>query len=263
MGAEQALKPIVGSEGLGRTGSWLAGRSRAEARGYAIGLLALVVAAGLVLLVVPFVNATSALLLLLGSVILVLSLVAGTLISFLVSQLRTARTQAGPTTEAPGHSTGGEAAASNALELQAEIATLDRLGLTLAGHLDLRRLVKAVTDAGVAVTGAAFGAFLYRDASGVWTHCVSGAPPRPSSTSPCPRTPKPSGRHSRAPCRAATISRPTRALARTCPSSRCRPAFCPHEATSPRRCAPAPGTCSAASSSDTRTRGSSWRATSA
>ncbi len=177
MGAEQALKPIVGSEGLGRTGSWLAGRSRAEARGYAIGLLALVVAAGLVLLVVPFVNATSALLLLLGSVILVLSLVAGALITFLISQLRTARTQAGPTTEAPGHSTGGETAASTALELQAEIATLDRLGLTLAGHLDLRRLVKAVTDAGVAVTGAAFGAFLYRDATGVWTHCVSGAPP--------------------------------------------------------------------------------------
>ena len=177
MGAEQALKPIVGSEGLGRTGSWLAGRSRAEARGYAIGLLGLVVAAGLVLLVVPFVSATSALLLLLGSVILVLSLVAGTLVSFLISQLRAARPRTGTTTEAPGHSTVGEAAASNAQELQAEIATLDRLGLTLAGHLDLRRLVKAVTDAGVAVTGAAFGAFLYRDASGVWSHCVSGAPP--------------------------------------------------------------------------------------
>jgi signal transduction histidine kinase/CheY-like chemotaxis protein len=177
MGAEQALKPIVGSEWLGRTGSWLAGRTRAEARGYAIGLLALVLAAGLALLIVPFVNATSALLLLLGSVIVVLSLVALALVSFLVSQLRAAGSQAGRVTVASGHPTEVEAAASNAEELQSEIATLDRLGLTLAGHLDLKRLVKAVTDAGVAVTGAAFGAFLYRDASGVWTHCVSGAPP--------------------------------------------------------------------------------------
>jgi signal transduction histidine kinase/CheY-like chemotaxis protein len=71
----------------------------------------------------------------------------------------------------------GRSAATSAQEFQTEIATLDRLGLTLAGHLDLERLVKAVTEAGVAVTGAAFGAFLYRDASAVWTHCVSGAPP--------------------------------------------------------------------------------------
>ncbi len=34
-----------------------------------------------------------------------------------------------------------------------------------------------MTDAGIAITGAAFGAFLYRDASGGATHYVYGAPP--------------------------------------------------------------------------------------
>jgi GAF domain-containing protein len=41
----------------------------------------------------------------------------------------------------------------------------------------MERLVKAVTDAGIAITGAAFGAFLYKDASNGATHYVSGAPP--------------------------------------------------------------------------------------
>jgi signal transduction histidine kinase/ActR/RegA family two-component response regulator len=109
---------------------------------------------------------------------LCLFLVAGGSISLLVPQLHTARDRAGRATGgAPGTSTDGQAVATLAQELQSEIATLDRLGLTLAGHLDLERLVRAVTDAGVAATGAAFGAFLYRDAQGVWTHCVSRAPP--------------------------------------------------------------------------------------
>jgi hypothetical protein len=107
-----------------------------------------------------------------------LFLVEGSLISILVARFRTAGKQAALGTErATGNLTEGQSAATTAQELQAEIATLDRLGLTLAGHLDLERLVKGVTDAGVAVTGAAFGAFLYRDGTGVWTHCVSGAPP--------------------------------------------------------------------------------------
>jgi len=63
-----------------------------------------------------------------------------------------------------------------AQELQAEMETLNRLGLTLASQLDMERLVEAVTDAGLAITGAAFGTFLYRDASGGWSHFVSGAP---------------------------------------------------------------------------------------
>ena len=60
--------------------------------------------------------------------------------------------------------------------LPSELEILNRLGLTLAGQLDLERLAQAVTDAGVAITGAAFGAFLYRDTSGVWSHFVLGAP---------------------------------------------------------------------------------------
>jgi signal transduction histidine kinase/CheY-like chemotaxis protein len=212
----------VGSEATERMSGWLPGRSRGDAGGYGIGFLAIVLAAGLALVLAPLLDAKSVFLLLLGAVMVAawfgglgpglatallavvvsvalpmptgssvrtahggdvlslgLFLVAGCLINLLVFQLRAARGQAGSgTASAPGgNSTEGQSAATTALELQAEIATLDRLGLTLAGHLDLGRLVKAVTDAGVAVTGAAFGAFLYRDATGVWTHCVSGAPP--------------------------------------------------------------------------------------
>jgi signal transduction histidine kinase/CheY-like chemotaxis protein len=199
----------------------LAGRSREDARGDTIGLLAVVLAAAVALALAPFVDSKGAFLLLLGPVMIAawfgglgpglatallaaavsaspsmptgfswtaahaqdalslgLFLVAGSSISFLVSHLRAARDRAGLGTErAPANSPGSQGAATTAQELQAEIATLDRLGLTLAGHLDLERLVTAVTDAGIAVTGAAFGAFLYRDASGVWTHSVSGAPP--------------------------------------------------------------------------------------
>jgi signal transduction histidine kinase/CheY-like chemotaxis protein len=62
-------------------------------------------------------------------------------------------------------------------QLEPELETLNRLGLALAGQLDMERLVKAVTDAGVAITGAAFGAFLYQDGTKSATHYVSGAPP--------------------------------------------------------------------------------------
>ena len=72
---------------------------------------------------------------------------------------------------------GERRAEATARRLEPELETLNRLGLALAGQLDMDRLVKAVTDAGVAITGAAFGAFLYRDASGGATHYVSGAPP--------------------------------------------------------------------------------------
>jgi signal transduction histidine kinase/ActR/RegA family two-component response regulator len=206
---------------VAQTAGWLARRSRGDVRGYAIGCLAVVLAAALGLAFDQFVEARSPFLLLLGAVMtaawlgglrpglattllasvtstslfmpigvslttvhagdllnLGLFVVAGCLASVVVARLRAARDQAAPgTQQAPGGSAEGASAVTTAQELQAEIATLDRLGLTLAGHLDLGRLVKAVTDAGVAVTGAAFGAFLYRDAAGVWTHCVSGAPP--------------------------------------------------------------------------------------
>ena len=106
-----------------------------------------------------------------------LFLVEGSLISLLTAHLRKARGKAELGTErALGDSAQHQRAERTAQELQAEIEILNRLGLTLAGQLDMKRLVEAVTDAGLAITGAAFGAFLYRDAFGGWSHFVSGAP---------------------------------------------------------------------------------------
>lgn len=103
-----------------------------------------------------------------------LFLIEGSFISLVAGQLRSARARAervvGDMAEL--HTNG-----KTANELQVETETLSRVGLTLGGQLDMGKLVKAVTDAGVAITGAAFGAFLYKDASAGWTHFVSGAPP--------------------------------------------------------------------------------------
>jgi len=53
-------------------------------------------------------------------------------------------------------------AAERALAEQARtLTTLNRTGAALAGELDLERLVQRVTDAGVELTGAQFGAFFY------------------------------------------------------------------------------------------------------
>src|SRR3990172_7529461 len=103
-----------------------------------------------------------------------LFLIEGIFISLAAGQLRSARARA---ERAVGDRAELQNAEKIANELQVEIATLSRLGLTLGGQLDMGKLVKAVTDAGVAITGAAFGAFLYEDASAGWTHFVSGAPP--------------------------------------------------------------------------------------
>ena len=137
------------------------GCPRREARGYEVALLAVVLPAAAALALALFGDTKSTALLLLG-----LLFAEGAVIGLLAARLRATRDQPE-----------GQGTATTAQELRAEIATLDRLGLTMAGHLDLERLVKAVADVGVAVTGAAFGAFLYRDGSGVWTHSVSGAPP--------------------------------------------------------------------------------------
>lgn len=51
---------------------------------------------------------------------------------------------------------------SNALREEARLlATLNRTGAAIAGELDPQRLVQMVTDAGVELTGAQFGAFFY------------------------------------------------------------------------------------------------------
>ncbi len=65
---------------------------------------------------------------------------------------------------------------SGHLQIEPELETLNRLGLTLASQLDTERLVKAVTDAGLAITGAAFGAFLYKDATGRAARYIAGVP---------------------------------------------------------------------------------------
>ena len=112
------------------------------------------------------------------TILLVLFLIEGGLISLAAGQLRSARARAELSTErALGDLANQQRAEMTAQELQAEIETLDRLGLALGGQLDTARLVEGVTDGGVAITGAAFGTFLYKDASGGWTHFVSGAPP--------------------------------------------------------------------------------------
>jgi len=193
---------MAGSRGTELTGVRLARRLG----GYAIGLGAVVLVAALKLALEPLID-TSSFLLFLGAVMsaawyggfapglattllaalaslfmlprfsltpghpgdainLSLFLAEGGLISLLAARLRTARGQARLGTErAPGRP-----------DLQPELEILNRLGLALAGQLDMERLVKAVTDAGVAITGAAFGAFLYRDGTDSATHYVSGAP---------------------------------------------------------------------------------------
>ena len=95
------------------------------------------------------------------------------LVAFVGSRLRGVRRRQQPL----GNLAGRRKAETTAPLLEPELETLNRLGLALAGQLDMERLVKAVTDAGIAITGAAFGAFLYRDASDGATHYVSGAPP--------------------------------------------------------------------------------------
>lgn len=46
------------------------------------------------------------------------------------------------------------------------LEVLNRMGTSLAGELDMRRLVAEVTEAGTEVTGAKFGAFSYRELDG-------------------------------------------------------------------------------------------------
>ena len=45
---------------------------------------------------------------------------------------------------------------------RAKLEILNELGIALTGQLDVGKLVQAVTDAGRALSGAAFGAFFFR-----------------------------------------------------------------------------------------------------
>ena len=68
---------------------------------------------------------------------------------------------------------------------------LNRTGATLASELDLERLVQVVTDSGVALTGAAFGAFFYNlvDEKGesYTLYTLSGVPREKFAGFPMPR----------------------------------------------------------------------------
>jgi signal transduction histidine kinase len=202
---------VAEDQALRGIGPWFA-----RQRAYAIGLAVLVLAAAVKLSFDPLADARTPFLLLLGTVMtaawyggllpglattllaalvgdylfvpagssftsgqaahgisLVIFLIEGSLISILGSRL-SARPP--PEQERPKPAEPRKAEAP-VRQLEPELETLNRLGLALAGQLDKERLVEAVTDAGVAITGAAFGAFLYGDAPDGATHYVSGAPP--------------------------------------------------------------------------------------
>jgi signal transduction histidine kinase/CheY-like chemotaxis protein len=115
-----------------------------------------------------------------GAISLGLFLLQGGLISLVVESLRRA-TSRGIVGQRPSSTRSDDnddaKVTKGGVERRKEVATFDQLGLTLSGQLDMASLAKAVTDAGVALTGAAFGAFLYQDGSGGPTHYVTGAPP--------------------------------------------------------------------------------------
>lgn len=75
--------------------------------------------------------------------------------------------------------------------LLAEAETLNRIGLALAGDLELERIVQAVTDGGRELVEASFGAFFYNvidDAGGRYTlYTLSGVPREAFARFPMPR----------------------------------------------------------------------------
>ncbi len=81
---------------------------------------------------------------------------------------------------------------TQALREEARILeTLNRVGSSVAGELDLERAVQVVTDAGTELSGAAFGAFFYNvvDETGeAYTlYTISGVPREAFSSFPMPR----------------------------------------------------------------------------
>ena len=71
------------------------------------------------------------------------------------------------------------------------LEVLNRTGATLAAELDLDRLVQAATDAGVALSGAQFGAFFYnvvnQKGESYMLYALSGVPRENFSKFPMPR----------------------------------------------------------------------------
>ncbi|HEX8556760.1 MAG TPA: PAS domain S-box protein [Pyrinomonadaceae bacterium] len=82
--------------------------------------------------------------------------------------------------------------AERQLREQAEvIETVNRLGQTLAGELDLHRLVQTVTDAATELTGAHFGSFFYNvlneEGGSYMLYTLSGVPLEAFAHFPMPR----------------------------------------------------------------------------
>ena len=79
-------------------------------------------------------------------------------------------------------------------ELREEARTLEvlnRTGIAIGAELDLERLVQIVTDAGVELSGAQFGAFFYNvlrtDGEAYTLYTLSGAPREAFASFPMPR----------------------------------------------------------------------------
>lgn len=76
-------------------------------------------------------------------------------------------------------------------EEAATLETLNRVGIALAGELDLARAVQAVTDAATRLSGAAYGAFFYNvadaDGESYMLYTLSGVPRDAFAQFPMPR----------------------------------------------------------------------------
>jgi PAS domain S-box-containing protein len=90
--------------------------------------------------------------------------------------------------------TAQQQAEENIREERRALEVLNRAGSALAAETDLHRLVQTVTDAGVELTGAEFGAFFYNvfDGGGesYMLYTLSGAPAEAFSKFPMPRNTK-------------------------------------------------------------------------
>lgn len=82
-------------------------------------------------------------------------------------------------------------AEEEAAEERRALEILNRAGSSLAAEMDLQKLVQIVTDAGVQLTGAEFGAFFYNvlndQGESYMLHTLSGAPLEAFSKFPMPR----------------------------------------------------------------------------
>lgn len=111
-------------------------------------------------------------------------------VAYTASPLREAETVVGTIIEIRDIGRDKQAEAALAAEAR-RLETLNRVGAALAAELDLEKLVQAVTDAGVALSGAEFGAFFYNvlneSGESYMLYTLSGVPREAFATFPMPR----------------------------------------------------------------------------